>query len=293
MNFSTEILREIELVLAKHLSKQTVCHSLVPVGGGCINQTYKVPTNVGTFFVKLNATQQAHANFDCEIKGLQLLGENCPLVVPETLGIFQFGRWSGLLLEYIESGHADHHFWQKFGSGLADLHQTTQAHFGLEFDNFIGSLPQQNLSTANWPDFFVESRLKPQLKLAFDAGALSVADCVSFEKLYPSLEQLIPEEPPALVHGDLWSGNFMTDQQGTPVLIDPAPYYGHREADIAFSQLFGGFDQAFYESYDEAWPLAPDFRERINIHNLYPLLVHVNLFGGGYVSQVRQIISKF
>jgi fructosamine-3-kinase len=140
-------------------------------------------------------------------------------------------------------------------------------------------------------DFFIEERLEKQLKLALSSGKMINSDADLFQRLYSRLD-IIPIEAPSLLHGDLWSGNFMTNADGMPCLIDPAVYFGHREMDLAMTKLFGGFDDEFYEAYNESFPLAAGFEERIDIHNLYPLMVHVNLFGGGYVQQVRGILKK-
>ena len=180
-----------------------------------------------------------------------------------------------------------------FGKQLAQLHQNTNTSFGLEESNYIGSLLQQNNLHNNWIDFFINERLKPQIKLARDNGKIDLSTITKFERLYTKLDEIFPEEPPALLHGDLWSGNFMVDEKGGPVIIDPAVYFGHREMDIAMTKLFGGFNQQLYQSYNEHFPLEKGWEQRVDICNLYPLMVHVNLFGGGYLEQVKSILNKF
>jgi fructosamine-3-kinase len=145
-------------------------------------------------------------------------------------------------------------------------------------------LLQSNEYTANWIDFFIEKRLKAQAGLAFYNGEIPRSLYDKFNDLYNKLPELLPSEKPALLHGDLWSGNVIVGSNGHVSLIDPAVYYGNREAEIAFTKLFGGFSSAFYDAYNEAFPLEKGFEERIDIYNLYPLLVHVNLFGSGYIN---------
>ena len=169
------------------------------------------------------------------------------------------------------------------------MHKQTDEKFGLDFDNYIGTLPQNNTQDKNWVDFFIRNRLLAQL----DVGNYSLSVRQDFEKLFKKLPDLFPNEKPAILHGDLWSGNFLVKDRETPVLIDPAIYFGNREMDIAMCKLFGGFHADFYASYNEEFPLESDWEERINLCNLYPLLVHVNLFGGGYLNQVKNILSYY
>jgi fructosamine-3-kinase len=196
-------------------------------------------------------------------------------------------------MEFIKSSDRKKDFWMAFGQRLAGLHRHTNEKFGLDHDNFIGSLPQKNNFHDEWPSFFIEERLEVQIRLAKDHSLLSKTDIQNFEYLFNQLNQIFPDEPPALIHGDLWSGNFMVDEKGEPCIIDPAVYYGHREMDIAMSRLFGGFDRLFYESYNREFPMEPGWEERMDICNLYPLMVHVNLFGEGYLGSVRRIIGRF
>lgn len=250
-------------------------------------------TTRGKFFLKMNTGADAGRMFATEAKGLQLLAKNGGLCVPKVIGLGQNGGHAFLLLEYLETGYRPPGFWKKFGAALAALHRATAPEFGLDHDNFIGSLTQSNTFHDTWTVFFINERLRPQVELALDAHQLTSADAQNFERLYKKLPDICPAEPPALIHGDLWSGNFMCNADGDPVLVDPAVSYAHREMDLAMSRLFGGFDRQFYRSYEEAWPLSPGFEQRLPVYQLYYLLVHVNLFGGGYAGSVRSILQQF
>jgi len=176
---------------------------------------------------------------------------------------------------------------------LAHLHLTQRQAFGLESDNFIASLYQKNHDTDDWLDFFIEQRLEPLLGKAYFDRLIPLDFLKKFQEIYPKLEGIFPKEKPSLVHGDLWSGNIIPNVSGEPSLIDPAIYFGHREMDLAFSRLFGGFDRQFYDSYESVLPLEPEFESRIGVYNLYPLLVHLNLFGEAYLPGIQKIINRF
>ncbi|MDB5242775.1 MAG: ketosamine-3-kinase [Spirosoma sp.] len=267
------------------------------LSGGDISTAAQVFTSEGVFFVKWNhATQYSMDNldmFEAEAKGLDLLRQTDALHVPSVIGFGRHLDKSYLILDYIESSSPSPNYWEALGQSLAALHSHTQPVFGLHFLNYIGSLPQINTPSTNGIDFFFENRLLPQAGMALYKGLLSKSLYDALFRLRNRLPDLIPNERPALLHGDLWSGNVMVTEQGQPALIDPAVYFGFREADLAHTRLFGGFDQRFYDAYDEAFPLQESFEERVAIYNLYPLLVHVNLFGSGYVSGVERVLKRF
>lgn len=264
-----------------------------PLPGGDINQASLLKTSAGLFFVKMNAAPQSGQMFEAESLGLKLLASTGTLLTPSVLGVGDSDSGGFLLLEFIETGYRPIGFWEQFGAGLAELHRNTSPSFGLDHDNFIGSLPQSNCQHDTWPDFYVNERLLPQLDIAMQQNRLQSTDFQDFEMLFKQIPTLCPNEPPALIHGDLWSGNFLCDTQGQPILIDPAVSYSHREMDIAMSRLFGGFERPFYKGYEEAWPLVPGFEQRLPVYQIYYLLVHVNLFGGGYVESVRSALQQF
>lgn len=264
-----------------------------PVGGGDINQARLLLTTRGKFFLKMNTGPRAANMFEAERQGLGLLAATGAMRTPSVIAVISEGKTAGLLLEHIETGYRAPGFWETFGAALAELHRHSAPQFGLDDPNFIGSLPQPNERHSTWTEFYQYERLQPQLILAKLDNKLTVSDLVAFEKLFARLPDLCPAEPPALTHGDLWSGNFLVSADSQPVLIDPAVSYAHREMDLAMARLFGGFDRTFYRSYEEAWPLEPGFERRLEIYQLYYLLVHVNLFGGGYVRSVRNILERF
>lgn len=278
-------------VLKKHLpNTQLIKHQ--SVGGGCINNTSRLLTNSESLFIKWNSAS-TFSMFETEALGLSYLSKANTIPTPTILGDGIIEGHAYLLLEWIEKGHTSMPFWEEFGSGLAQLHKQTSEHFGFNHNNFIGRLHQSNSTHEDWSEFFILERIEPQLKLAFDKKLIDLKIKSSFQILLSNLHNLIPEESPSLLHGDLWSGNFLVNENSKPVLIDPAVYYGHRETELAFTHLFGGFDQQFYTAYQSNFPLESGFEERIDIHNLYPLLVHVNLFGSSYLTGIMQTLKRF
>ena len=181
----------------------------------------------------------------------------------------------------------------EFGKKLGRLHKSTSDYFGLDYDNYIGKLPQSNTKHSNWFDFFALERIEPQVRMGIESGKLSRPILKSVEGFYKKLGSILPTEKPALLHGDLWSGNFMFTKSGGVSIYDPAVYYGHREMDLAMTRLFGGFSANFYEGYNEQFPLSGGFDSRVSIYNLYPILVHANLFGGSYCRQAENIINRY
>ena len=280
-------------ILSQKLSKPVTIQSVNAVGGGSINDAYRIETSSGTFFVKKNVASLYPQMFEKEAKGLEILQAANEIEVPEVVALGSQSDVSFLVLNFIRSTPMQSGFWEDFGNRLAALHKHTQNDFGLNHDNYIGSLKQSNRFHDNWPDFFREERLEAQVKLARDKGRMGRETVVAFERFYLKIEELFPEESPALLHGDLWSGNFMVNEKGWVVLIDPAVYYGHREMDLAMSQLFGGFSAEFYEAYHHTFPLVQGWQERMDYCNLYPLMVHVNLFGGSYLESVKRILARF
>ncbi|MCC5942907.1 MAG: fructosamine kinase family protein [Balneolaceae bacterium] len=270
----------------------TVRHSQ-PAGGGSINRASMLDTNKGKYFIKWNQDVPTDF-FQKEAEGLQTLRvADHPLRIPDVHSVLDPSQDSPgyLLMEYIEENpNGDS---RRFGAELAKLHSNHSEKFGFHSDNYIGSLPQSNNQHENWNDFFIIERLEPQLTLAIISGKVNSSVKQNLNRLAARLDDLIPPCKPSLLHGDLWGGNYLFDMDGNAVLIDPAVYYGHPEVDLAFSTMFGGFTYDFYQGYESVTPLEPGFDEREPIFNLYPLLVHVNLFGGHYIHQFNSIIQKF
>ncbi|MCH8568094.1 MAG: fructosamine kinase family protein [Balneolales bacterium] len=266
------------------------------LGGGSINKVGVIECASRMLVIKWNSPDLSDM-FEKEAKGLEILrGAGTDFIIPEVFGSGRSEAFSWLVMEYLPEAQnlsdirkSDAHF----GQSLANLHNCFSTHFGLEHSNYIGRLPQCNKPEKNWPVFFWENRIKPQLETGikhsvFDSSILNEA-----AKLEQLAGQLFPDEKPSLLHGDLWSGNFLKTKCGETALIDPAVYYGHREMEIAFTKLFGGFGSYFYDAYSECMPLADGYKEREPLCQLYPLLVHANLFGGGYTSQAVAIIRRY
>jgi len=289
-----DLSKELENVIGQREGLPVKTGKVKPLGGGSINDACMVEIGGKPYFVKWNSRQRYPGMFEAEADGLKLLASAGEIRIPEVVSSGEAGDAAYLMLEYIVPGRPLAHSWTAFGNRLAALHRHTQSAFGLGSDNYIGSLPQRNgLHYQSWAGFFVECRLRPQLIQAWQSGRIPISMMKQSEKLFGRMDQLFPQEPPSLLHGDLWSGNYLFDNEAKAVLIDPAVYYGHREMDLAMSRLFGGFDPQFYHAYHEAWPLEKGWQERVDLCNLYPLLVHVNLFGGAYASQVQAILNRF
>ncbi len=262
------------------------------VAGGSINRCYYWPAAGGPMFVKVGA-RAARAAFAAEADGLLELREARALRVPRVLATGATDAAAFLALEWIESGPADEACERRLGEGLAALHAVTAPRFGFRRDNTIGRTPQANAWAADWVEFFRERRLRPQLALAAQRGfGRLLTGCG--EQLLAALPALLAGHAPraSLLHGDLWGGNWLASTAGEPVLLDPAVYYGDRETDLAMTRLFGGFSAAFYRAYEAAAPLPPGAARRAALYNLYHVLNHANLFGGGYARQAHELIER-
>ncbi len=258
------------------------------VSGGDINQAHQAELADGrTVFVKSNERAPA-GMFAAEARGLAWLSEARALRIPEVLAEGP----DFLVLESIDVGEPCRDHDEALGRGLAKLHAFGAPGFGLDHDNFIGRLDQENAPMPTWAEFYRARRLQPQLRMAVERGLWGPSTRRGFERILSRLEELVgPTEPPARLHGDLWGGNAIVDERGMPCLIDPAVYGGHREIDLAMMKLFGGFRARVFAAYEEAFPLADGHRSRVPLYQLYFLMVHVNLFGGAYVPQVEQALA--
>jgi fructosamine-3-kinase len=267
-------------------------------GGGCINDARVVRLEDGRrYFLKSNP-HPLPGMFPREAEGLEALANVGAIRVPRPVGTGgeEEGEIPFIVMEYVSGGSPKNGFHETFGRRFALLHlQSRQDRFGFDRDNYLGSTPQPNSWKDNWVEFWREHRLGFQLDLA-RRNRLSDPDFDRRGKiLLDRLDELIgePEEPACLLHGDLWGGNYLADSEGEPVLIDPAAYYGRREADLAMTMLFGGFGRDFYSAYEEAWPLAEGSETRLEVYKLYHLLNHLNLFGGSYYSGCIGILRRY
>ncbi|MAZ72352.1 MAG: fructosamine kinase [Flavobacteriaceae bacterium] len=260
-----------------------------PLSGGDINTVYALYCQQGNFVIKLNNASRFPKMFETEAKGLQLLAASHTFKIPEVLAYGATKGTSYILLEKIEKGVKTKHFWSIFAENLAKMHKITQKYFGLPYPNYIASLPQPNSCEATSTDFYINQRLQPQFNLAAKNG-FAFKDLDSF---FNKVSELIPQEAPSLIHGDLWNGNYLISANGTPVLIDPTVSFAPREMDLAMMQLFGGFPQEVFSVYNEVFPLEDSWKARIPLFQLYYLLVHLNIFGSGYLPQVQRILQAF
>jgi len=293
MTLNHHLLHHIQQQLQQMLGTDLHIRQSIPVYGGDINRSYRLKTSKGDFFVKINDNDIYPHMFEKEARGLQLLSSAGTVRVPAIIATGISGHTAYLVLEFIRKGKKTNDFWENFGRNIARMHRHTNRTYGLDEDNYIGSLLQINKEDSSWVNFFIKNRLRYQLKLATNKGIISSEILEKFERLFDKLHALFPVEFPHLLHGDLWAGNFLCSHEGDAVIFDPAVYYGHREMDLAMTRLFGGFDQRFYDSYSEAFPLQPGWEERLPIYQLYPLLVHLNLFGQSYLEPIHQILNKF
>lgn len=265
----------------------------IPVSGGDINRAYCLHSASDRYFLKINSKSRFPGMFKAEAEGLDLIRRSNSIAVPEVILQGDHNDDSFLLLEWIDTKYADTGDAHRLGQQLAAMHKATTTKFGLDGNNYMGSLVQCNNQCDTWAEFFITQRLQAMVKMAVDKGQLSAADISKFEVVYKKLPDLFDEEAPALIHGDLWGGNYLINTNGKPYLIDPAVSYGYREFDIAMTTLFGGFNNEFYIAYNKAFPLVKGWQQRLDLWNLYPLLVHVNLFGGGYAGQVRDCLKYY
>lgn len=258
-----------------------------------LSECYQVLTGGRPYFLKVNDARKYPRMFDLEALGLRQLKAASAIRIPEVIGSGMHDGMQFLLLEWVGGGRNTAAVQRDLGRRLARLHRVTSPSFGLDLDNYIGTLVQRNEPKTGWTDFFVTNRLQPLVEIAGGNELIDSQICGKFERLYNRMDGLYPPEPAALLHGDLWSGNFMVAAPDEPVLIDPAVYFGHREADLAMTALFGGFDAAFYGAYQDEYPLEQGWQDRLPLWNLYPLLVHLNLFGAGYRSDIVRTLNLF
>lgn len=284
---------DIQNAITKVLGSGHVVLSTYHVSGGFINQSYKVITNKGKYFVKTNSATAYPKMFAKEMEGLQRLGSTQTVYIPKVYGQCTVNNHSFLVLEWIEQGIMPFDFYATLGKSLAKMHLHAATYFGLNQHNYIGSLPQYNTVYYNWPQFFIKCRIEPMLLLAIKAGQLSDVYLNQLPALFNNAKKLFVEEPPALLHGDLWWGNVMVNEDGLPTLIDPAVYYGNREMDIAMTLFTGKWHNDFYDAYNNVYPLQTGWEQRVDFCLIYYYLIHLVLFGNVYLPQTKRLIAKF
>lgn len=283
---------DIERSIREALGAPFAIESRAGIGGGCINECHVVRGCGRAYFVKLNTPDKAKM-FSAEAAGLNEIAGTSTVRVPQPVchGACPAACW--LVLEYLELRPGDDRSMHELGRNLARMHHVTAQHYGWERDNTIGATPQVNTPSGNWIEFWRDRRLGFQLKLAAskDHGGRLVANG---ERLLEKLPAFFAGHapPPSLLHGDLWSGNVGLESSGDPVIYDPAVYYGDREADLAMTELFGGFPPSFYKAYSAEYALDPGYKTRKHLYNLYHVLNHLNLFGGGYGAKAERMIER-
>lgn len=279
--------------MQKLLGRPAAPLRLAAVGGGCIHRSFRLQVGGDAYFLKCNDAARQDL-FAAEADGLQALADAGHVRVPATLGQGVHGDTAWLLLEWLELAPLGAGAAVQLGEALAAQHAEVRDPCGWHRDNFIGASVQQNRPAADWPAFFRERRLAPQLQWALSAGLLSASTGRTAETVLRGIERFFPDgpAPPALLHGDLWGGNAAQDAAGRPVVFDPAVYCGDPETDLAMMDLFGGFPAAFWSAYHAVHPRRPGCERRRTLYQLYHVLNHVNLFGGGYVAQAGRLIDK-
>lgn len=285
--------RALRAAFAEALGESVADVDLSGVAGGCINQAATCEVTGQTWFVKWN-DRPLTDQFAAEAAGLRALAEaDCGLRIPRVLAHSDVPGAAFLILEHLPRGSRGPGFDEALGQGMAALHRATSGSgFGFACEGYCGATPQPNGWLTDWVEFYRERRLGHQLDLARARGFPAEAYRTGQRLLERLPEWIADDEPPALIHGDLWSGNLYVAEDG-PALIDPAAYYGHREAELGMMSLFGGFSARVYAAYEEAYPLRAGWRERQGLYELYHVLNHFNLFGGGYGGQAARIMQRY
>ena len=285
------MLKDLIPVISQKIAEEIV--STKPLSGGSISSAYLINSDKSKYFLKVNSAPNALKMFHEEQKGLNAIEATKTIAVPHVYFADILDQNAFILMDFIESKRPSPSDYSRLGIELAKLHMAVFNEFGFTSDNFIGSLPQRNKKHDRWSDFYWNERIYPQLQLALNEGLLSVDEVPTQDQFISLFNSFIDEFKPSLLHGDLWGGNYLISEDGTPFLIDPAVYIGHNMVDIAMSQLFGSFGPEFYDSYHKIIERPKQYNEQIDLYQLYFLLVHLNLFGKGYYSSVSTILSRY
>jgi protein-ribulosamine 3-kinase len=289
----------LDRALLAHICERMEIAGLTKVAalsGGDINQVYILSGACENFVVKVNDRMRLPQMLQKEKNALDYFGNNAlALVYAKALLVGEFGDFQFLVLRHVAAApnKLARAGQERLGLGLAQQHRITNQEFGWNEDNYIGSLKQPNSWREKWIEFYAENRILRQTQIAFDKGLISKIELKKLEHLCATLNEIFPNEKPALLHGDLWGGNYFLNNEEQPFLFDPAVYFGHREMDIGMTQLFGGFTSVFITSYNDCFQLEPGWMERIPFTQLYPNLVHLNLFGRVYWNAIEATVGKF
>lgn len=288
------LIRDVEDLLTSNTEQPVRVYSWESLGGGCISHSSKLETSIGPLFLKWNS----HCKSDMFLREAESLKElkkasEESLIIPEVICAKVVDKSPGFLIqEYLPLAYSDD-IDEKLGRGLATIHRFSGSNFGFHHNNYCGASEQNNSWETNWVTFFTENRIGFLLGLIQNERPLPVSEMKIYDRLLSKLLELIPStSTPVLIHGDLWSGNFMATKHG-PALIDPAAYYADREMEFAIMTMFGGFSSRFYASYNEVHPLESDWRSRNELYQLYHVLNHYYLFGGSYRQQALSIAKQF
>ena len=285
-SYTTEINKAINNYLAPNEKVNSIEYVQQSKHTTCL----KVLTNKNAYFIKYSNKKDEHQLLT-ELDGLEEISKVHPKATPTLYGFEKTEHSSYLITEYIEQAKNSKKGEDLLGLLIAQMHQTNESKFGWKNDNYIAHLTQTNTKKQNWQEFYIVNRLEPQIKLAYDSNLLTSISIQKWNSVFHLLNDFFPEEKPSLLHGDLWYGNYLIDSNETPKLIDPSVYYGHREMDIGMTLLFGGFSSTFYESYLKNYPLENGWKSRVPMTQLYPILVHINLFGASYENDALSAIN--
>ncbi|ADX66754.1 fructosamine kinase family protein [Weeksella virosa] len=264
-----------------------------PIKGGDINDAFRLECDGKPFFLKLNVADSLPELFRKEADNLNFLSHIDQLILPNVIdyGVSQ-DNFQFLILEWLEKKTPTEKSWIHLANNMAKLHRTHQENFGWTEDTYCAIVLQPNISSTQWEEFFSENRILPMAKLLRDKNLIGRRESQQLDKYCKQINSFFPIEQPSLLHGDFWSGNILPIDYDQIALIDPSSYFGHREIDMAMSKLFGGFDQQFYHSYQEIYPLEETWQERLPYTQLYPLMLHALLFEGYYLDEVQSILKK-
>lgn len=279
--------------IIKKLPSSSLPWKVYPASGGSINEAYQFTNGKTSYFCKVNSATKFPHLFQKEKNGLEWIRKHTYLKVPEVLDFFVLEETQILLMEWIEPARETLLFWKKFGEGLAQMHKVKENYFGFVEYNYMGAVPQQNTPTPDWVSFMTGQRLEPLVKKAKEARLLDPVHLTGFDALYKKLPQFFDEAPPSLLHGDLWKGNLLCTEPDLPVVIDPAVYFGHRAMDLGMTTLFGGFPPLFYEAYHYHFPLPKEHPAQWRICQIYPLLIHLIIFGKSYLPKLNERLKEF